>query len=140
MVKSEEIIVNIFKKASEGFAKNLDERLSYYFDEKIAEDEILLIFELIFDRHLKYLLAMKKQRTNSEKIPEVIGYERLDMVSNPYKILKYTDENYILGNIYDFLVKFPIKEMACYPKIGILLKDPLELKGIYNINVKYIGD
>ena len=93
-----------------------------------------------YDRELKYLIIFKKLKTMSNYIPNVKGYNKLDLISNPFKNLKFTDENVILSYIYDYIKEIYFDEIVCYQKFGIILRNPLEFKGIYNINIKYIGD
>ena len=134
-------IINIFKESAISFVNSFDKDLKYYFKENDAEDKIIMLFELIYDRHLKYEFIMEKAKNNSDKIPNISGYEKLDNTEkNPYKELNFTDENYMLGNIYDNIIKYPYQEMVCYKKIGIIIKNPIDMDGIYNINVRYIGE
>ena len=77
------------------------------------------------------------------KIWSKLGVLRSKLAENPtpvYSLAWSPDENYMLGNIYDNIIKYPYQEIVCYKKIGIIIKNPLELNGIYNINIKYIGD
>lgn len=134
-------IINIFKEAAIFFVNSFDKDLKYYFKEDITEDKITMMFELIYDRHLKYEFIMEKAKNNSDKIPNISGYEKLDNTGkNPYKELNFTDENYMLGSIYDNIIKYPYQEIVCYKKIGIIVKNPVDMNGIYNINIRYIGD
>lgn len=139
--KKEIDIINIFKNAAISFVNSFDKDLKYYFKENVTEDKITMIFELIYDRHLKYEFKMEKAKNNSDKIPNISGYEKLDNTEkNPYKELNFTDENYMLGNIYENIIKHPYQEIVCYKKIGIIVKNPINMNGIYNINIRYIGD
>ena len=134
-------IINIFKETAISFVNSFDKNLKYYFKEDVTEDKITMILELIYDRHLKYEFIMEKAKNNSDKIPNISGYEKLDNTEkNPYKELNFTDENYMLGNIYDNIIKHPYQEIVCYKKIGIIIKNPIDMDGIYNINIRYIGD
>lgn len=133
-------IINIFKDAALDFKDKFNKNLVYYFAESISEEEIILKFNVEFDRKLEYLMIMKKQKNNSNSIPKLRGYESLSNDGNPFKKLKYTDENYILGRIYDFIIENSFDEIVCYLNFGILIRNPLDLKGIYNINVKFVGD
>lgn len=107
---------------------------------KKRDDEIVLHFNIKYNRELEYLIIFKKLKTIADYIPNVKGYNKLDLSLNPYKNLKFTDENVILGNIYDYIKELPVDEIACYQEFGIILRNPLELEGIYNINIKFITD
>ncbi len=134
-------IINIFKDSATSFVNSFNKNLKYYFKENITEDKVIMIFEVIYDRHLKYEFKMERAKNNFDKIPSISGYEKLNSnEKNPYKELNFTDENYMLGNIYDSIIKYPYQEIACYKKIGIIIKNPMRLDGIYNISIKYIGD
>ena len=95
---------------------------------------------MMYGRELEYMLVLKRQKIELDYIPDVPGYEKLDLVTNPYKNLTYTDENVILGNIYDLIQNIDKAEIACYEKLGIIIRNPLQLKGLYSINIKYITD
>ena len=142
MKKKESIdkLVDILKKGAIKFRNDLDKYLEYYFLEEIKEDEIILHFNLRYERDLEYLIILKKQKTDVNYIPTVKGYNKMDLNSNPFKKLKFTDENEILANIYDYLQEINFDEIVCYQKFGILIRNPLDLTGIYNINIKYITD
>lgn len=133
-------IINIFKEATTDFKNCFNKNLTSYYETDISDEEIILKFNVKFDRELNYAVIMKKQKRASNSIPKLKGYEPLEHTTNPYKKLKYTDENYILSRIYDLIQKCNFDEIVCYSKFGIIIRNPLELKGIYNINVKYIGD
>lgn len=133
-------IIEILKKSALKFHDDFDRNLKFYFIEEKKEDEIVLHFNIKYDRELEYLIIFKKLKTTTDYIPNVKGYNKLDLRLNPYKNLKFTDENVILSNIYDLLKEIYIDEIACYQKFGIILRNPLKLKGIYNIYIKYISD
>ena len=133
-------IINVFKNVSLDFEDNFSKNLVYYFEENISEEEIILKFNIEFDRELEYLIVMKKQKNNSSVISKLRGYELLADDGNPFEKLKFTDENYMLGKIYDLIIENSFDEIVCYSNFGILIRNPLDLKGIYNINVKYVGD
>ncbi len=133
-------LINIFKDAVLDFKDKFNKNLVYYFEENISEEEIILKFNIEFDRKLEYLIVMKKQKNNSSIIPKLRGYEPLANEGNPFEKLKFTDENHILSKIYDLIIKNSFDEIVCYSNFGILIRNPLNLKGIYNINVKYVGD
>lgn len=134
-------IINIFKDTALDFKDKFNKNLVYYFEENISDEEIILKFNIEFDRDLEYFIVMKKQKKNLNYIPKLRGHEPLNCdVGNPFEKLKFTDENYILSKIYDLIIKDSFDEIACYSNFGILIRNPLDLKGIYNINVKYFGD
>lgn len=133
-------IIEILKKGALKFHDDFDKNLKFYFVEEKKKDKIVLHFNIKYDRKLEYLITFKKLKTIADYIPNVKGYHKLDLSLNPYKNLKFTDENVILSNIYDYIKEIYIDEIACYQKFGIILRNPLELKGIYNINIKYISD
>lgn len=133
-------IINIFKDAALTFVNSFNKNLRYYFKENIKENEIIVLFDLSYDRHLRYEIKLEKAKKNFIKIPNVKGYEKIEDSSNPYKQLSFSDENFILGNIYDNIIKYSYTEIVCYKKIGIIVKNPIDLEGIYNINVRYIGE
>ena len=137
---SEDKIIEILKKGALKFHDDFDKNLECYFIEEKKDDEIVIHFNIKYDRELEYLIIFKKQKTMADYIPNVKGHNKLDLSLNPYKKLKFTDENAILSNIYDYIKEIYVDEIACYQKFGILLRNPLELKGIYNINIKYITD
>lgn len=133
-------IIEILKKGALKFHDDFDKNLKYYFIEEKRDNEIVIHFNIIYDRELEYLIIFRKQKIMADYIPNVKGHNRLDSSLNPYKDLNFTDENVILGNIYDYLKEIHVDEIACYQKFGIILRNPMDLKGIYNINIKYITD
>lgn len=133
-------IIDILKEGALKFHDDFDKNLKYYFIEERKDDEIIIHFNIKYNRELEYLIIFKKQKTMADHIPNVRGYSKLDLNSNPYRSLNFTDENSILGNIYDSIKNINVDEIACYQKFGIILRNPLELTGIYNINIKYITD
>lgn len=133
-------IIEILKKGALKFRDDFDESLKHEFVEERKEDEIIVHFKIFYNRELEYLIGFKKQKIEVDNIPNVKGYTRLDLSLNPFRNLKFTDENSILGNIYDYIKEIDIDEIVCYQKFGIILRNPLELNGIYNINIKYITD
>ena len=142
MIKQESLseIIDIFKKSAIKFRDDFDKELECYFVEEEKEDEIVLHFNIEYGRVLKYLIIFKRQKTDTSYIPDVKGYDKLDLSSNPFKTLHFTDENMLLANIYDYIQDIKYDEIACYEKFGIILRNPLDLSGIYNINIKYIAD
>ncbi|MBO5398046.1 MAG: hypothetical protein J6A36_03855 [Clostridia bacterium] len=142
MNKEESIdkIIEILKKGALKFHDDFDKNLRFYFIEEKKDDEIVIHFNIKYDRKLEYLIIFKKQKTMADYIPDLKGYNKLDLSINPYKNLKFTDESVILSNIYDLIKEIYVDEIACYQKFGIILRNPLDLKGIYNINIKYITD
>ncbi len=137
---SEDKIIDILKKGAIKFHDDFDKNLKYYFIEEKKDDAIVIHFNIKYDRDLEYLIILKKQKTQANYIPNVKGYNKLDLSLNPYRNLHFTDENVILANIYDLIQEINVDEIACYQKFGIILRNPLELSGIYNINIKYITD
>ena len=137
---SEDKIIDILKKGAIKFHDDFDKNLKYYFIEEKKDDAIVIHFNIKYDRDLEYLIILKKQKTKANYIPNVKGYNKLDLSLNPYRNLHFTDENVILANIYDLIQEINVDEIACYQKFGIILRNPLELSGIYNINIKYITD
>lgn len=133
-------MVELLKKGALKFRDDFDPKLDVYFTEERKEEEIVIHFHLIEERELEYRIVFRKQKTTAEYIPKVKGYEQLDTTSNPYKTLRFTDENAILSNIYDTIKEIDVAEIACYQMFGIILRNPLELKGIYNINIKFMMD
>lgn len=133
-------IIEILKKGAVKFHDDLCKKLQYYFVEEKKEDEIIIHFNIIYDIHLEYLMIFKKLKTTSDHIPNVRGYNQLDSRLNPYRNLTFTDENEILGNIYDYIQEINVEEIACYQKFGIIIRNPIKLKGIYNINIKYVTE
>ena len=133
-------IIKILKEGALKFHDDFNKNLKYYFFDEKKDDEIIIHFNIKYGKELEYLIIFKKQKTMANHIPNVKGYNQLDLSSNPYKKLKFTDENTILGNIYDLIKKINFEDIACYEKFGIILLNPLELIGIYNINIKYITD
>lgn len=133
-------MIEILKKGALKFRDDFDKDLKCYFTKDKKDDETVLHFILMYDRELEYLIILKKLKTIADYIPNVKGYNKMDLISNPYKNLKFTDENIILSNIYDYIKEINVDEIACYQKLGIILRNPLDLKGIYNINIKYITD
>lgn len=133
-------IIEILKKGALKFHDDFDKNLKYYFVEEKKEDEIVIHFNIQYDRDLEYLIIFKKQKTIADSIPNIKNCNKLNLNSTPYKNLNVTDENIILSNIYDSIQEINVDEIACYQKFGILLRNPLALTGIYNINIKYITD
>ncbi len=133
-------IIEILKEGAIKFHDDFDKNLKYFFWEERKDDEIIIHFNMIYGRELEYLIILKKQKIMTNYIPNVKGHDRLDLASNPYRGLNFTDENVILGNIYDSIQKIDVAEIACYKKFGIILRNPLNLTGIYNINIRYITD
>mgnify|MGYP004454884107 CR=1 FL=1 len=138
--KSVNCIVEILKKGILEFHNEIARCRHYEFDEKNEENEIILFFTLGVGDEVVYVISFKKMRTEADHIPNVKNNEKLILDKNPFKNLEYTDEIYILEKIYDLILKIKFDEIACYEKFGILLRNPLELKGIYNIDVKFITD
>lgn len=133
-------IVEILKKSALKFRDDFDRNLKCYFVEEKKDNEIVLHFNIIYDRLLQYLIIFNKLKTIADYIPNIKGYNKLDLKLNPYKKLKFSDENAILSNIFDYLKEISFDEIACYQKFGIILRNPEKLNGIYNINIKYITD
>lgn len=133
-------IIQILKDGALKFHDDFNKKLKYYFFIEKKADEIILHFILEYGRELEYLIIFRKQKTITNHIPNVKGHNQLDLTSNPYRKLRFTDEFTILGNIYDLIIKVNFEEIVCYEKFGIILLNPLELTGIYNINIKYITD
>lgn len=133
-------IIEIIKKSALKFRDDFDKNVNCYFMEEKKDNEIIIHFNIKYGRDLEYLIIFRKQKIMADYIPNVKGYNKLDLSSNPYKNLNFTDENAILSNIYDYIKEIDVDELACYKKLGIILRNPLELKGIYNINIKYITD
>lgn len=133
-------IIELLKKGAIKFHDDLGKNLKYYFTEEKKDNEIVIHFNLEFDRNLEYLIIFRKQKIQADYIPSVKGYTKLDLSLNPYRTLHFTDENIILANIYDLIQEINVDEIACYQKFGIIIRNPLELSGIYNINIKYITD
>ena len=133
-------IIELLKRGAIKFHDDFDKNLKYYFIEEKKDDEIVIHFNIEYDRNLEYLIILKKQKIQADYIPSVKGYTKLDLSLNPYRNLHFTDENVILANIYDLIQEINVEEIACYQKFGIILRNPLELSGIYNINIKYITD
>ncbi len=133
-------MIELLKRGAIKFHDDFNKNLKYYFVEERKDDEIVIHFNMEYDRNLEYLIILKKQKTQTDYIPNVKGYIKLDLSLNPYRNLHFTDENVILANIYDLIQEINVDEIACYQKFGIILRNPLELSGIYNINIKYITD
>ena len=133
-------IIEIIKKSALKFRDDFDKNVNCYFMEEKKDNEIIIHFNIKYGRDLEYLIIFRKQKIMADYIPNVKGHNKLDLSSNPYKNLNFTDENVILSNIYDYIKEIDVDEIACYKKFGIILRNPLELKGIYNINIKYITD
>ena len=133
-------IIKILKEGALKFHDDFNKNLKYYFFDEKKDDEIIIHFNIKYGKELEYLIIFKKQKTMANHIPNVKGFHQLDLNSNPYKKLNFTDENTILGNIYDLIKEINFEDIACYEKFGIILLNPLELTGIYNINIKYITD
>lgn len=130
-------IIEILKKGALKFQDDFSKQLDYYFIEEKKENEIIIHFNIIYGKKIEYLIIFEKLKTMADHIPNVKGYDKLNLSTNPYRNLKYTDENAILGNIYEYIEKEQVDEINCYQEFGIILRNPLELKGIYNINVKF---
>lgn len=133
-------IIEILKRGAIKFHDDFDKNLKYYFIEEIKDNEIVIHFNIKYDRELEYLIIFKKLKTIADCIPNVKGHNKLDLSLNPYRNLHFTDENVILANIYDYIKEINVDEIACYQKFGIILRNPLDLSGIYNINIKYTTD
>ena len=133
-------IVEILKRGAIKFHDDFDRNLKYYFIEEKKDDEIIIHFNIKYERNLEFLIILRKQKLQAEYIPNVKGYNKLDLSVNPYRKLQFTEENVILANIYDFIQEINVDEIVCYERFGIILRNPLELSGIYNINIKYITD
>ena len=137
-MEEENIIIKIFEKAFDDFASKMC-RNGYHIEErKIEKDEISVTFYVSQINDIFYKIYMKKQNIESDKIPNIKGQEPLNNENNPYNKLQYSDENYILKKIYENIITYNFKEIVCYEKYGILIKDLLNYKGIYNINIKSI--
>ena len=131
-------LTEVIKKGALKFHDDFDKNLNYSFFEEEKENEIIVHFTIKYDRDVKYLIKLKKQNIDTDYIPDVKGYNKLSSNSNPYKSLKFSDRNEILGNIYDYLKEIDIAEIVCYEKFGIIIRNPACLTGIYNIDVQYV--
>ena len=138
-IESVQILEDIIKKGAIKFRDEIGTNIECSFIEKEEEDEKDICFNLYFGEKHEYQIALKKFKTENDDIPDVKGYNKMDLTTNPFKKLKFTDESDILGNIFDALKSLRIDEIACYEKNGIIMKNPLNLKGIYNINIKYLN-
>ena len=107
-------IIEILKKSALKFHDDFDRNLKFYFIEEKKENEIILHFNIIYDRELEYLIIFKKLKTITDYIPNVKGHNKLNLSLNPYTNLKFTDENAILSNIYDYIKEIYVDEIACY--------------------------
>lgn len=132
----EEKLLNILKEAFDDFAKTVCKNRYYIEEQKILEDEISIIFYVPQFYDIFFKVYMKRQNTNSNEIPKIKDIDSLEDTENPYKNLKFTDENYILEKIYESIIQYEYEDIKCYEKYGILIKNPLGIEGIYNINVK----
>lgn len=139
-LESVNTLIEIIKESALKFGTSLNSNLKYYFKEEKNDNEVIIYFNMMYGRELEYMIVLKRQKIELDYIPDVQGYEKLDLVTNPYKSLTYTDENVILGNIYDLIQNIDKAEIACYEKLGIIIRNPLQLKGLYGINIKYITD
>lgn len=135
--KSMDKILDILEQSALKFRNEFNPNLEYYFLQEESEDEIIVHFNIVYGRRLEYLIIFRKLNVTVNYIPNLKGYNKLDTTVNPYRKLKFTDENAILGNIYDLIKIINTEEIACYQKFGIILRNPLELIGIYNINIKF---
>lgn len=133
-------IIDIFKQSAINFRDDFNKNLSCYFSEEKEDEDIILHFYITYDRELEYLIIFKKQQSTFDYIPNIKNHNKLSLSSNPFKSLNFTDENVILSHIYDNIQKIKFDEIACYQNFGIILRNPLDLTGIYNINIKYITD
>ena len=134
----EEKLLNILKEAFDDFAKTVCKNKYYIEEQKILEDEISIIFYVPQFYDIFFKIYIKKQNINLDKIPKIKDIDPLEDIENPYKNLKFTDENYILEKIYESIIQYEHEDIKCYEKYGILIKKPLGIEGIYNINVKCI--
>ena len=132
----EEKLLNILKEAFDDFAKTVYKNRYYIEEQKTLEDEISIIFYVPQFYDIFFKIYIKKQNINLDKIPKIKDIDPLEDIENPYKNLKFTDENYILEKIYESIIQYEYEDIKCYEKYGILIKKPLGIEGIYNINVK----
>lgn len=133
-------IIDILKNAALRFHDDLGKNIEYYFTEEETNEEIVVHFNMIYGGFLEYLITFKKLNTVANSIPNVKGYNKLSLDENPFKKLHFSDENAIMANIYDFIQDINFDEIVCYEKFGIILLNPIDLTGIYNINIRFLNN
>ena len=133
--KSVNEIIDALKQAVIEFKNDFSDKIRYDFHQTESEDEVCLHFKCYYEDEVNFDIVFKKLKTISNHIPNVKGYNKLEIADNPYKSTIYSDENNMLGHIYEALRDKKIDEIACYEKLGIILLNPLKMQGLYNINV-----
>jgi hypothetical protein len=135
--------LDIFKKSFDTFGKNMCDGNYYVQNETLSENETSVLFYVPTFEDLFYLLYIKKQNIVSDKLPTIKNQSPLNSAKNPYHLVSnggqidsFTDETFLLSEIYEYLMKYSFKQIACYKNYGILVSNPLDSNGIYNINVK----
>lgn len=132
-------LTQIIKDGALKFHDDFNKNLKSYFLVENQDNDRIIHFYIEYYKTLEYKIFFKKQKTISDHIPNLNGYTKLDLSSNPFTKLRFTDENTILANIYDLIQKINFEEIACYEKFGIILLNPLKLTGIYNINIQFVS-
>lgn len=130
---------NAFKKLGDELYEGM------YHLEEVKEDDntISVTYFIPANADVFFIMFMKKQNGNYETIPKIKNEIEFDSSKNPYKLLSeggnirnFSDKQYILSQLYEEFKNENFDEMACYEKYGILIRNPFDLNGLYNISVK----
>ena len=141
---TKEMIIESFKKAFELFGDELYKK-NYYIEKILtAENEISITYYVPSHFDIFYTLYMKKQnKKDYNGIPKIKGVEELEKKDNPYllvqdggNIAKFSDKQYLLKEIYENIKNIKYDDIAFYEKYGILIYNPQDLEGLYNINIR----
>mgnify|MGYP007114022360 CR=1 FL=1 len=94
-------IIEIIKKSALKFRDDFDKNVNCYFMEEKKDNEIIIHFNIKYGRDLEYLIIFRKQKIMADYIPNVKGYNKLDLSSNPYKNLNFISSKRYIGSETD---------------------------------------
>ena len=115
----------------------INPKLTHFFKQEKIQNGIIIHFLLKSSVDLDYMIGFTFQADHEKYLNNITKYTKLNTTTNPFSTLLYSDENTILSLIYDELKNIAFSEIACYEKLGIILINPLDIQGIFNINVKF---
>ena len=137
----------VVEKLKRSFKKLGDELYDgiYNLEEVKKDDDVISATYFIpANTDVFFIMFMKKQNGEYSSIPKIKNEKELSTeLENPYMLISqggsirsFSDKQYILSNLYEEFKNEKFEEIACYEKYGMLVRNPLDLNGIYNINVK----
>ena len=130
-------IISIIEEQTLKFKNMINPKLTHFFKQEKIQNGIIIHFLLKSSVDLDYMIGFTFQADHEKYLNNITKYTKLNTTTNPFSTLLYSDENTILSLIYDELKNIAFSEIACYEKLGIILINPLDIQGIFNINVKF---